>query len=162
MAFELLRQERFQEALDFLRRLPPETTADPDARLLRAVLLTNCGEIEAAEDICRQLLDVDDLNASAHYLMALCREHAGDALSSMEHDRSAIYLDVSFAMPHLHLGRMAKRTSDWMTARGELQRAATLLLREDAARVLLFGGGFTREALIAFSRAELLSSGGLL
>ena len=120
----------------------------------------NCGDLEATEDICRQVLEDDDLNASAHYQLALCRDHAGDAAAAMEHDRAAIYLDATFAMPHLHLGRLARRASDWMTARTELQCAATLLLREDAPRILLFGGGFSREALVAFSRAELLRSGG--
>ena len=161
LAFELLRQERFLEALELLHRLPPENAADADTQLLRAVLLANGGNLESAEGICRQLLGADDLNAGAHYLMALCREHAGDAAAAMEHDRAAIHLDAGFAMPHLHLGRLAKRAADWTTARCELQRAATLLLREDAPRILLFGGGFSRQALVAFSRAELVSSGGV-
>jgi chemotaxis protein methyltransferase CheR len=36
-----------------------------------------------------------------------------------------------------------------------------LLEREEASRLLLFGGGFTRDALIALCRAELVSAGGL-
>lgn len=160
LAFELLLQERFQESLDLLHSLPPETTADADTQLMRAVLLANGGDPEIAEGICRQLLAADDLNASAHYLMALCREHAGDNRSAMEHDRAAIHLDAAFAMPHLHLGRLARRTADWITARSELQRAATLLRREDAPRILLFGGGFGREALVALSQAELRACGG--
>jgi chemotaxis protein methyltransferase CheR len=78
----------------------------------------------------------------------------------MEHDRAAIYLDGAFAMPHLHLGRMAKRSADMVTARRELEQAAMLLSREAPSRILLFGGGFSREALLAFSRAELHSCGG--
>jgi chemotaxis protein methyltransferase CheR len=160
LALELLRQERFQEALRLLHRLPSVVTADAGTQLLRAVLLANGGDLDAAEGICRQLLAVDDLNASAHYLTAFCREHDGDSVSAMEHYRVAVYLDTTFAMPHLQLGRLAKRASDWMTARGELQRAAALLLQEDALRILLFGGGFSRESLVAFTRAELLSVGG--
>ncbi|MGA3260505.1 MAG: CheR family methyltransferase, partial [Bryobacteraceae bacterium] len=161
LVFELVRQERFADAIGLLDGLP-ETTADADTQLLRAVLLANGGNLEPAEGICRKLLAADDLNASAHYLMAFCREQAGDADAAMEHDRAAIYLDATFAMPHLHLGRLAKRASEWITARRELQCAATLLLREDASRILLFGGGFTREALVAFSRTEFVSSGGVL
>jgi len=161
LAFELLRQERFGDAIGLLDGLP-EGTADADTELLRAVLLANGGRLEPAENICRKLLGADDLNASAHYLMAFCREHAGDAAAAMEHDRAAIYLDATFAMPHLHLGRLAKQASEWITARRELQCAATLLLREDASRILLFGGGFSREALVAFCRAEFVSSGGVL
>jgi chemotaxis protein methyltransferase CheR len=69
-------------------------------------------------------------------------------------------LDSAFAMPHLHLGLIAKRSADIESARRELRRALPLLDREDASRILLFGGGFTREALIAFCRAELRSCGG--
>lgn len=158
--FELLREEKFSEALELVGKLAPETIRDPDAQLLRAGLLANCGDLEAAEAGCRQILSADDLNAGAHYLAALCREHAGDGAAAMEHDRAAIYLDGAFAMPHLHLGRMAKRSADMVTARRELEQAAMLLSREDPSRILLFGGGFSREALLAFSRAELHSCGG--
>jgi len=159
-AFELLRQERFREALQVLGGLGPEATRDPDVQLLRAGLLTNCGDLEAAEAVCRQILSADDLNAGAHYLTALCRERAGDALGAMEHDRAAIYLDGTFALAHLHLGRMAKRSADLSTARRELETAGMLLSREDPSRILLFGGGFNRHALVAFSRAELRACGG--
>jgi chemotaxis protein methyltransferase CheR len=64
-------------------------------------------------------------------------------------------------MPHLHLGLMARRAGDWDGARRELGQALALLKREEASRLLLFGGGFGREALIALCRAELLSAGGV-
>ncbi len=158
--FELLHQERFRQALGVLEDLPPETGLDPDIQILRAGLLTHCGDLEAAEAACRQILSANDLHAGAHYLTALCREHAGDAGAAMEHDRAAIYLDGTFAMPHLHLGRMAKRSAELGTARRELEHAGLLLSREDPSRILLFGGGFSREALLAFSRAELRACGG--
>ncbi|HUQ94028.1 MAG TPA: CheR family methyltransferase [Bryobacteraceae bacterium] len=161
LALELLRQEKFREALEILHKLPPESTSDADTRLLRAVLLTNCGEVSAAEAVCAQLLAADDLNANAHYLMALCREHAGDRRGAMEQDRLAIHLDPAFAISHLHLGLLAQRSGDLATARHQLQQAVVLLLREDASRILLLGGGFSREALLEFSRAQLRSCGGL-
>ncbi len=160
MIMELLRDERFREALALLDGLPPEAAADPDTQLLRAVLLTNCGEIPEAESVCRQILSRDDLNAGAHYVAALCREFAGDIGAAMQHDRQAIYLDSAFGMPRLHLGRLARRGGDLATARRELNEAGVLLLRDDSSRILLFGGGFSREALAAFSRAELLACGG--
>jgi chemotaxis protein methyltransferase CheR len=62
-------------------------------------------------------------------------------------------------MPHLHLGLMARRTGDRSTAQRELSQAALLLQREDAARLLLFGGGFDRNGLIALCRSELVQLG---
>jgi len=160
LAIELLRKERFREAMELLRALPEESKADPDTQLLLAVLLTNGGDLPEAEKVCLHVLKIDELNAGAHYLMALCREHAGDREAAVDHDRAATYLDSAFAMPHLHLGLVAKRSADAETARRELGRALPLLDREDASRILLFGGGFTRKALVEFCRAELRACGG--
>ncbi len=160
VAIELLRREKFSEAMELLRALPAESKTDPDAQLLIAVLLTNGGELPEAEKVCQHVLNLDELNAGAHYLMALCREHAGDQAGAVQHDQTAAYLDSAFAMPHLHLGLVAKRSADMEAARRELGRALPLLDREDASRILLFGGGFTREALVAFCRAELRACGG--
>jgi len=160
LAIELLRKERFAEAMELLRVLPEESKADPDTQLLLAVLLTNGGDLPEAEEVCLRVLKIDELNAGAHYLMALCREHAGDREAAVEHDQAAAYLDSAFAMPHLHLGLVAKRAADAETARRELGQALPLLDREDASRILLFGGGFTRKALVDFCRAELRACGG--
>jgi chemotaxis protein methyltransferase CheR len=160
LAIELLREERFTEATDLLRALPPESKADPDAQLLLGALLTNSGQLPEAEKVCRSLLKLDELNAGAHYLIALCREHAGDRSAAIEHDHAAVYLDSVFAMPHLHIGLIAKRSADVETAKRELGQALTLLAREDASRMLLFGGGFSREALAEFCRTELRACGG--
>jgi len=160
LALEHLRQEKFREALELLDGFCA-TVHDPHVELLRAGLLTQCGDLPAAEIVCRRILAADDLNTGAHYLAALCREGAGDLVGAAEHDRAAIFLDGSFAMPHLHLGRMAKRAADPATARRELETAALLLAREDSSRILLFGGGFSREALVAVSRGELNGCGGV-
>jgi chemotaxis protein methyltransferase CheR len=156
---ELLREERFSDALDLLGRLPVESAQDADVMLLHAVLLTHSGRLSAAENVGTQLLERDELNTGAHYLLALCRESAGDRQGARDHDHAAIYLDSSFAMPRLHLGLMAKRAGDWEGAQRQLGQALLLLKRENASRLLLFGGGFGREALIALCRAELKSAG---
>jgi chemotaxis protein methyltransferase CheR len=159
LALELLKQERFADALELLGRLPATAEQDPDVLLLRAALLTHSGDLSAAEQASARLLERDELNTGAHYLIALCRESAGDRQGAVEHDQAAIYLDGAFAMPRLHLGLMARRAGERETARRELSQALTLLKREGASRLLLFGGGFGREALIALCRAELDSAG---
>jgi chemotaxis protein methyltransferase CheR len=161
LVLELFKQERFADALELLGRLTARSAQDPEILLLRAALLTHGGQLAAAERVSAQLLACDELNAGAHYLLALCRESAGDRSRALEHDRTAIYLDASFAMPRLHLGLMARRAGDFEAARRELTQALPLLKREDAARLLLFGGGFGREALIALCHAELKSAGTL-
>ena len=160
-ALELLREERFVEALDRVQALPAESASDPDVLLLSAVLFTHQGRLAAAEEVCQRLLAVDGLNAGAHYVLALCREGAGDRRSAADHDQAAVYLDPAFSMPRLHLGLLARRAGDREAARRELGRAAALLEREEPGRLLLFGGGFQRAALLALCRAELAACGGV-
>jgi len=60
----------------------------------------------------------------------------------------AFFLDATFAMPHLRLGPCSGVGATCLGARRELQNASMLLAQEDPARVLLFGGGFSRGTLI--------------
>lgn len=159
---DLMRAERFKDARALLEALPPEVEAQADALLFSAVLFTNEGRVAEAEAVCARLLDTDELNAGAHYVKALCREHAGDMQTAAEHDRIAVHLDSTFAMPHLHAGLMAKRVGDALAARRELGQALVLLEREDTSRLVLFGGGFSREALTALCRRELANLGATL
>jgi chemotaxis protein methyltransferase CheR len=158
-ALDLLRRERFTEALDHVRAGPPAIENDPDVLLLEATLLAHSSQLVAAEDACLRLLLIDELNAGAHYVLALCREHSGHRDRAREHDRVAAYLDPSFAMPRLHLGLLARRAGDRNTAGRELAQALLLLRREDASRLLLFGGGFSREALMALCESSLKECG---
>jgi chemotaxis protein methyltransferase CheR len=158
-AVELMRQERFGEASALLAALPSRSARDPDVLLLRAVLLTHGGDLLAAETQCREVLALDELSAGAHYLSALCREDAHDRGAAVEHDRIAAYLDPTFSMPRLHLGLLARRAGDHAAARAELAEALMLIEREDASRLLLYGGGFGRAGLLTLCRAELRACG---
>lgn len=159
-ALDLLRMERFAAALDHVRAGPPPAERDPDVLLLEATLLAHSGQIRAAEDACRRLLLSDELNAGAHYVLGLCREQSGDQDRASEHYRVAAYLDPEFAMPRLHLGLLARRSGERDAARRELAQALILLRREDASRLLLFGGGFSRDAMLALCESALRESGG--
>jgi len=152
----LLRAERFDAALELVRTVPQETD---EVLTTHAALLIQHGRLEHAEALCRRLLERDGLHAGAHYLLALCREGDGDPRGAAEHDRRAAYLDPGFALPRLRLGLLARRDGDRDTARRELEDALRLLACEDERRLLLFGGGFSRPALITLCRAELRACG---
>jgi chemotaxis protein methyltransferase CheR len=153
-AMTLLRGERFAEALAAMQ---DGLTAQPEPAdlLLQGVLLTQAGRLEAAEMMCRRLLDVDGLHADAHHLLGVCLEGGAAVDVAIGHYRLAAYLDPEFAMPRLRLGLLARRRGDVATAGAELERALTLLRRERDERVTLFGGGFGRIALSNMCRAEL-------
>jgi len=161
-ALDLLRQDRFAEALDYVKSLSGNLASDRDMRVLEAMLLTQNGDVTAAREVCLDVLKADELNPAAHYVLALCHETTGSQTQAAEHYHVAIYLDPSFAMPHLHLGLLARRLGDRELARRELGQALTLLRREDVSRILLFGGGFNREALSTLCESALLGCGGKL
>jgi chemotaxis protein methyltransferase CheR len=159
-ALDLLHKEQFAEALDQVRSLPAAHAQDPETMLLEAVLLASAGKFSEAQMVCQRLLERDELSAGAHYVLALCSAGADQLERAAHHDRVAIYLDPAFAMPKLHLGLLSRRAGKFSEARTELGQARSLLEREDAARVLLFGGGFNRSALLALCDAELALTAG--
>lgn len=156
---DLLRRERYEEALATITMLPEEARADPDVMLLQAVLMVQHGRVAAAGEVCTRLLAADEMNAGANYVLGLCFEGTGNHAVAAHHYEAAVHLDPDFALPHLHLGLLARRAGDRDEARQCLEKALTLLLRETPARLLLFGGGFTRDGLIALCEAELRSGG---
>ena len=150
----LLQDERYADAGAALDRLSPDASADPDALTLRAAVETHRGRLDEAEAACHRLLAADAFSAGAHYLLAMCREAAGDLAAAEHHDQVAIYLDPGFAMAHLHAGLLARRRGDARAAGRLLDQALILFQREDDARLLLFGGGFGRASLVALCRTE--------
>jgi chemotaxis protein methyltransferase CheR len=154
-AWELLRRERFSDALDHVRARSIAAEPDSNALLLEATLLAHSGQWAAAEEAASRLLGVDGRNAGAHYILALCQADAGRHDRAVEHHRAAAQIDPVFAMPRLHLGLLARRSGDREAARREFVRALVLLEREDASRLLLFGSGFNREALMSLCASAL-------
>jgi hypothetical protein len=123
-------------------------------RRLTAMILLEVGQLDRAAQLCASFLAVDDLNAAAHYVTALCHEQ-GRPAAAVEAYRIGVYLDREFAMPHLPLGLMFKRDGDLPSTRREFENASILLAREHASRILLFGGGFSRTTLINLCASEL-------
>jgi chemotaxis protein methyltransferase CheR len=121
-----------------------------DAQLLRAVVQLQRGHLDEVDTL---LADAPD--APSHYVLALADEVRGDLDGAVVHHTAATHLDPTFAMPHLQLGLLSRRAGDRIAARRALGQALALLEGEPAERVVLFGGGFRKDALIALCRGEL-------
>jgi chemotaxis protein methyltransferase CheR len=156
-AAQLIHEERFSELERLLDADSEAPEDDPNKLLLRAVLLTRGGNVRGAERTLERLLGVDRRSAGARYLLALCRESVGDRAGAKEQDLLATEADPSFSLPCLHLGLLARRAGDVGVARRRFGQAMTLLERDETSRLRLFGGGFTRDALLGLCRAELLA-----
>lgn len=158
---ELLAQERFGEALEKLEQMRATAVDNPDVATLHALVLTHAGRFDEAREACRDVLAADSSSAGANYLLALCCDSTGDTLGAARCAEIAAQLDPSFAMPRMHLGLLARRTGARDLASRELTRAIALLEGEAQARLELYGGGFSRQALLAMCRAELAAIGAM-
>lgn len=155
--FALVAAERFAQALDLLESLTASASLpDPAGRnLLRATMLTNLGRYQQAEHECKLLLAANSTHAAAHFLLGLCRDQAGALDEAGEHMATAIYLDPTFPMAHLHRGLIARRQHDNAAARAAFQQALHAIEHDEARRLALFSGGFSRESLKQLCRREL-------
>ena len=158
-AYELMHRECYAEALAYLQDGNGAASEDPDIMLLHAVLLAQAGMTAEAEEACHRLLARKDTDAAGHYVLALCREAAGDLAEALGYYRIAVELAPDFALARLHHGLAASRAGDLGAARRELRAARAQIEREDTARLLMFGGGFSRASLIALCDSALRDCG---
>src|SRR3546814_5296099 len=87
------------------------TTARPDAAtvLTEARRLANGGDWTSATGLCQQLIDLEPLDADAHYLLALILGHQGHEAAAQSL-RRAVYIDRGFALAHYQ--RSEEHTSE--------------------------------------------------
>jgi len=154
VAIELLKNEPLRRGAR-PSRAPASTTArDPGVILLRAVLLTHAGEIDSRARSARSSWSSMSSTPAPITSSRSAQRAPGQLQNAVEEDQIAVYLDPGFAMPHLHLGLMARRSGDLETAQRELSRAALLLGWRHLALVAL-RSGFGRDSLVALCKAEL-------
>jgi chemotaxis protein methyltransferase CheR len=143
-----------------MERLPAEAWHDAAVRVTHAAIAAAVGRLREAEASCRAALALAPGCSEAHMVLGLCRERADDWEAAIAHYDAAIAIDSSFAMPHLHRGLLMSRRAARAEAGPSLQRAAMLLPLEAPERLMLFGGGFRRETLVALCLAALRREGG--
>lgn len=157
---ELIAAEQFDLALERLEKLPPALSRSPTATLIATTILCGQGRRAASQQAGQRLLDGGQHVAEAHFLLGLSYEHRGDTARAQSSYEQALGAAPQFAMAHLHCGILLRRNNQRRQARSALRQALELLAHEPKERIILFGGGFQREALISLCRAELRGLGG--
>lgn len=150
----LAAQERHAEALEEFLGLPEEIRSSEPGQVVHASLLAQMGRRKEAEQLCRGVLAQNAMSAEAHYVLAMTVDPA-NVSQTMEHAETAAYLDEGFAMAQLQAGLLYLKKRDKERAKKALERAVRAFAHEDARRITLFGGGFSREGLRSVCEAEL-------
>jgi chemotaxis protein methyltransferase CheR len=154
-ALDLMRAERFVDALATLDQIASPEAYFRETVLTRVAILLHLGRIGEAMQICERLIDDFPACAGAHHLLAVAAEHEGDTDRALDHHRQAIGIDPGFAMSRLRCGLLARRASRFAEARTHLGAALEALSTASSDDLLLFAGGFSGDALIELCRAEL-------
>jgi chemotaxis protein methyltransferase CheR len=155
----LLASEQPDKALELLEPMAAVPAQRLIATLIRASILYSQSRIDEAQQASQRLIDAGAHAAEAHYLVGLCLEHKGERERAVRSFQESVRLDPGFAMAKLRLGALQRRAGLRSEARSVLRQALAQLARERSERLLLFGGGFQREALLALCRAELQALG---
>lgn len=155
---QLIHQERFDDAL--VRVGAGEVDERSERWLLRAVILTNLGQTEEATRAARARLQQLPACPFAHFLLGVCSEASRRLDEAQQLYERAAGLAPTFALARLRAGMLARRAGQHARARRALQAALDVFPHQAARTQVLYGGGFTREAMAALCRAELSALGG--
>lgn len=159
-ALKLIAAEQFDQALELLEHLPAALSQSATATLIATTILCGLGRRAESRQAGQRLLDGGHHVAEAHFLIGLSYEHLGDRARAHKSYEESIRAAPRFAMAHLHAGILLRRAGQRQQARSALRQALELLTHEPKERIVLFGGGFQREALMSLCRAELRGLGG--
>lgn len=154
----LLAAEQQDEALQHLEQIPG-AAGSTTATLISAAIFYSQSRIDKAMQASQRLLDAGSHTAEARYLLGLCHEHTGERARALRQIEEAVRADPGFAMAQLRLGTLLRRSGQRTAAIAALTKALEVLGRERDERILLFGGGFRREALLSLCRSELSALG---
>src|SRR5690606_4612997 len=116
--------------------------------------LRNGGDWLAASGLCQQLIDLEPLDADAHYLLALILGHQGHEAAAQSL-RRAVYIDRGFALAHYQLGRLASDAADPGPARRSLRNALAVLDGVNDDHPVRGGEGLTAAELRELTRLQL-------
>ncbi|MGV3531574.1 MAG: CheR family methyltransferase [Chthoniobacteraceae bacterium] len=125
----------------------------PPTELQTMLALADAGDLAAAAEHCRRLIDRDRLNPHWYFHYALFVDQLGQPDVAREGLQRAIYLDRKFALAHYHLGLLEQRAG--RTGARELRNAVNLLTPMTDDALLSPGDALTAGDLREMARAAL-------
>ena len=131
----------------------PVAAPAPPADLETMLALADSGEVAAAAEHCRRLIDRDRLNPHWYFHYALFVDQLGQPEVAREGLQRAIYLDRRYALAHYHLGLLEQRAG--RTGTRELRNAVNILNPMPDDALLSPGDAITAGDLREMARAAL-------
>jgi chemotaxis protein methyltransferase CheR len=113
------------------------------------------GRRSEADVLCARALEENPLDAQLHHIHALLLSDLGRMQDAVSAARRAVCLEPDFAMAHLALGLLLRRSGQPGPARRGLANASRLLAAFPPGETPVGADGETAGALLALVRGEL-------
>lgn len=108
-ALELVREERFDAALEVLERLTAPRSAGTDALALLASVLMSRESFDRALALLSRAMDRDPLRPELHLLAGLCHRHKGEQAKALEKLKRAVFLAPDSYIAHFQLAETLRK-----------------------------------------------------
>lgn len=106
------------------------------------------GRYQTALAFGRQAADLDKFNPAHRYLIAGILWEAGDLQAAQSAIKEALYLDPTFILAHISLGRLAALAGDNHKAHKSFANAVKLLKKQAPETVIADSGGMTASEIL--------------
>lgn len=135
---ELIRQKRYEEAMDVFLRCIAENPKDAESLYQLGRVYANVGRMEEARSFCEQTIEINPLNAEVYYTLALIHQESGDNKAAMECLKRALFLDPDFALAHFSMAILAQQLNQ--KEKTERHRRQAILLATAMAPEMVLPG----------------------
>lgn len=124
--------------------------------LTHATVLANEAKYKDAVDLLAQVIEADNLNVDAHYLLGVLSYKSGDLKEAKTQFRKVIYAAPDSVLAYFNLGNIYLYQSQFNEAAREFRNAIRLLEKRPKNEQIKFCEDFTVEFLLRACRNNLL------
>lgn len=135
---EMIRQKRYEEAMDVFLRCIAENPQDTKSLYELGRVYANVGRMEEAKSFCEQAIEINPLNAEVYYTLALIHQESGDNKEAMECLKRALFLAPDFALAHFSMAILTQQLNQKEKTESH-RRQAVLLATAMAPEMVLPG-----------------------
>ncbi len=156
-ALSLARNKNYEEAVAILDGLLKKGPVTPSVYTLKAAILFNRRENEAAEILCHRALEKDSLCTEAFLLLGMTAIQTDDDETAIRRFKDAIYSQTANWLAHFYLARIYQARQDIRGMRREYGIVIRLLEKGgfDAHGLSFFPLPFTEEQIIHLCRQNM-------
>lgn len=154
IATKLWQQQRFNEAMIFLKQYLEERPDCVEGRVLAARIYLELNDLSRAESEMEAVIAENPLSAGLYYLMGKINEKGSQYSDAVKYLKKALYLDSSFALAHFKLATVYEKLGKNELALKGFENAKTYLEKNNFTKPVEYADEISPELL----RTECIKS----